>query len=68
MKVTFRLMQDSGAQGPQKTIELENPDPHPNALRRLARAWAAGETGHPWDRLTVEYELENVLHCIEAAM
>jgi hypothetical protein len=55
MTVTFRLMQESGVTGPVKTFEMENPDPHPNALRRLAREWASGETGHPWDVLTVEY-------------
>ena len=55
MEVTFRLAQESGVSGPQKTIMLENPDPHPNALRRLAREWSDGQTGHPWDCLTVEY-------------
>ena len=55
MQITFRLMQLDGVQGPHKTIELENPDPHPAALRHLARSWAAEQTGHPWDSLTVEY-------------
>ncbi len=56
MTVTFRLMQADGIQGPQKTIELENPDPHPNALRLLAREWAKGQIGHPWDTLTIEWD------------
>jgi hypothetical protein len=50
-------MQESGVQGPVKTVALENPDPHWRALSRWARTWAAGQTGHPWDVLT--YELED---------
>lgn len=55
MQVKFRLMQESGVTGPGTTVEFENPDPHPNALRAMAREWAKGQTGHPWDALTIEY-------------
>jgi hypothetical protein len=60
MEITFRLMQESGVPGPKKTITLENPDPHPNVIARLAREWAAGEAGHPWDCLTYEMNGETV--------
>lgn len=46
-QVTFRLMQESGVQGPSKTIQLENPDPHPAPLRKMARHWASEQSGHP---------------------
>lgn len=49
MTTTFRLMQESGVTGPTATVEVESID----AAREQARAWAAGQTGHPWDVLTV---------------
>lgn len=52
--VTFRLMQDNGVAGPKQSFDLENPDPNANALRIWARQWSKGQTGHPWDVLTVE--------------
>ena len=61
-RVTFRLMQESGVQGPKHTITLENPDPHWRALSRLARDWAAGQTGHPWDVLTYELNDDGEAH------
>lgn len=44
MKATCRLMND-GVVGPTETIDYTD--------ERDARAWAAGQTGHPWDILTV---------------
>jgi hypothetical protein len=51
MQYTFRLMQESGVQGPQATIEA-----NPDQVEQAAREWAAGQTGHPWDALTIESE------------
>lgn len=50
MQATFRLMQESGVQGPQRTVEVES------ALhaKELAVAWSEGELGHPWDVCTIE--------------
>ena len=50
MNATFRLMQDSGVQGPQRTVEVE--DSH--HADELAVAWSLSQLGHPWDVLTVE--------------
>lgn len=58
MNATFRLMQESGVSGPSTTVELQEGD-GPQAAKELAVAWSQGQTGHPWDVLTVEIpELE----------
>lgn len=46
---TARLMQESGVQGPTTQIEAESLE----AAAAAARDWAEGQTGHPWDHLTV---------------
>ena len=52
MKATFQLMQDSGVQGPRETVEISDSAD----TRQAARAWADGQTGHPWDRINVEID------------
>ncbi len=54
MEIRFILMQKSGVVGPSKTLPLENPDPPITIIYQLARQWAKGQTGHPWDVLAVE--------------
>lgn len=49
MKYTFRLMQASGVPGPSTTVETDDA----SALPGIARRWAAGQIGHPWDTLTI---------------
>lgn len=50
MQATFRLMQESGVQGPKTTREVDD-EQH---AKELAVAWSEGEIGHPWDVCTVE--------------
>lgn len=52
MRVTFRLMQASGIQGPRQSLDL----PDGQSVEQAARAWAQEQTGHPWDVLTAETE------------
>ena len=40
-----RLMQASGVQGPSEAIDY--------AIESDGREWAAGQSGHPWDTLTI---------------
>ncbi len=55
---TFRLMQESGVQGPQRTVEVESTQ----HAKELAVAWSEGQIGHPWDCCTIEIpELD--YHC-----
>jgi hypothetical protein len=59
MEATFRLGQDNGVSGPHATREVEDVV----HAKESAVAWAMGQTGHPWDCLTVsipeiEYEAE----------
>jgi hypothetical protein len=49
--IRVRLMQESGVSGPTATIEAGDT---PAEQFWAAREWAAGQTGHPWDVLTVE--------------
>ncbi len=57
MEVTFKLTYLDGLlRGPEKTILLENPDPHPNALRMLAREWAETQTEKTWDSVLIAYD------------
>jgi len=53
MKAFARLMQDTGVKGPAATIEI--PDDR-EGQDKAALAWAAAQTGHPWDSLTIEYQ------------
>ncbi len=55
MRLIFRLMQSDGVVGPTRSVNLDNPDPHPQAINRMASNWANGQTGHPWDALMVEF-------------
>ncbi len=41
-----RLMQEGGVQGPSAGIEYRN--------EKDAIEWAAGQSGHPWDMVTVQ--------------
>jgi hypothetical protein len=50
MNATFRLMNESGVQGTQATVEVES-ELH---AKELAVAWSEGELGHPWDVCTIE--------------
>lgn len=47
---TFRLMQESGVQGPSRTCEVESAQ----HAKELAFAWSEGQIGHPWDCCTIE--------------
>lgn len=49
MQATFRLMQESGVVGPQRTVEVEDE----LDAKEKAVAWSEGELGHPWDLCTV---------------
>jgi len=55
MKIKFLLTDHTGRPGPEHAVELQNPDPHPVAVNRLARKWAATQS-RQWDRLMVEEE------------
>jgi hypothetical protein len=55
MKATFRLMQEAGVTGPVETVDVPD-DADWRVISPIARAWAEGQTGHPWDVLTVEPE------------
>jgi hypothetical protein len=50
MNATFRLMQESGVQGPSTTVEVESPQ----HAKELAADWSEGQIGHPWDCCTIE--------------
>ena len=54
MRVVFRLMQESGVKGPTHSTTIREETPWPE-LRRDAKNWAKGQTGHPWDCLVVEF-------------
>lgn len=54
-QIHFALRDLIGLRGPEKDIELENPDPHPQALRNLAKAWAETQTQHVWERCYITY-------------
>ena len=49
-EATFRLMQESGIQGPSKAVEVESAQ----HAKELAFAWSEGQIGHPWDECTIE--------------
>ncbi len=46
--IRFALLGIDGHRGPEKSITLENPDPHPEALRRLAADWAKTQKQRAW--------------------
>lgn len=47
---TFRLMQESGVQGPRRVVEVEDI----RHAKELAFAWSEGQIGQPWDCCTIE--------------
>jgi hypothetical protein len=47
---TFRLMQESGVQGPLHTVEVESAQ----HAKELAAVWSEGQIGHHWDCCTIE--------------
>jgi hypothetical protein len=47
-RTTLRLMHDGGISGPQETIDVES--------RQDILDWVDGQTGHPWDLVTVTPE------------
>lgn len=56
MIVRFALTYlDGFLRGPEKEIELENPDPHPNALKAIARKFAESQTEKKWDSCVIHY-------------
>jgi hypothetical protein len=61
---TFRLGQDSGVQGPSKTVEVES-EQH---AKELAVEWSLGQLGHPWDAVTIEIpELDSTIEIRDGA-
>jgi hypothetical protein len=69
MTLTYRLMQEGGVSGPVAAYDLDDVTDAevitPAVIEPHARAWAAGQIGHPWDVLTVasddgliEFEVE----------
>jgi len=50
--ITFRLMQESGVQGASHT-QSDFLGSFADA-QEAARGWAASQTGHPWDCLSLE--------------
>lgn len=53
MTIKFLLTDHTGRPGPERTVQLQNPDPHPVAINRMGRQWAAQQS-HQWDRLIVD--------------
>lgn len=51
-QVVFKLNKDF-VPGPQKTVVLENPDPHPHAIRLMAYDWAKKQGRYK--SVTIEY-------------
>ena len=51
--VHVRLMQEDGVIGPEASLEISE-DTKVNEIQALAREWACGQTGWPWDVVTWE--------------
>lgn len=64
-EVRFSLRDKVGLRGPETTIVLENPDPHPQALRKLAVKFAASKTAHRWERCYIHYNNQIITLLLE---
>jgi len=62
--VRFALRDQVGLRGPEHEITLENPDPHPGALRRLAAEWSKDQKPwpwqHKWERCYISYNGQTI--------
>lgn len=62
--VKFELQDKDGLHGPEHEITLENPDPHPDALRhalrRVASAWAAAQKQAQWERCNIHFNGQTI--------